>query len=125
MQENILDFDLFLREKEKKTIPVRIMGEIYEIEAAIPALVPLKMARAERLRGQDRNTEYTRLVFEAADALFGEAQLDRFAGRLTAEDLVQLMQLCFERINGKEQAEGEELSDEQSRTSLPGRTGKK
>ena len=125
MQENILDFDLFLREKEKKTIPVRILGEIYEIEAAIPALVPLKMARAERLRGGERNAEYTRLVFEAADALFGEKQLDRFADRLTAEDLVQLMQLCFERINGKEQTEGEELSDEQSRTSLPGRKGKK
>ena len=125
MQENILDFDLFLREKEKKTIPVRILGEIYEIEAAIPALVPLKMARAERLRGGERNAESTRLVFEAADALFGEKQLDRFADRLTAEDLVQLMQLCFERINGKEQTEGEELSDEQSRTSLPGRKGKK
>ena len=124
MQEQLLDFDQFLREKEHRTIPVRILGETYEIKAVIPALVPLKMARAERLQGTDRNAEYTRLVFEAADALFGEEQMNRMAGRLSADDLVLLIQKCFERINGGAE-ESEELSDEQSRTSLPGKKGKK
>jgi len=125
--ENILDFDLFLKEKEHKTLTVRILGEEYSIPATIPAIVPLKMARAERLRDNGlRNAEYTRLIFEAADAMFGQQQVDRFADRISAQDLAVLIQKCFERINGGADAqEGEELTDEQSRSSLPGRPSKK
>ncbi|MBQ7487536.1 MAG: hypothetical protein IJT77_08605 [Clostridia bacterium] len=125
--ENILDFDLFLKEKEHRTLMVRILGEEYSIPATIPAIVPLKMARAERLRDMGlRNAEYTRLIFEAADAMFGEKQVDRFADRISAQELALLIQKCFEWINGSPEAqEGELLTDEQSRSSLPGNASKK
>ncbi|MBQ8093376.1 MAG: hypothetical protein IJ242_07365 [Clostridia bacterium] len=124
--DNTLDFDLFLQEKERRTLPVRILGEIYEIPAVIPAIVPLKMARAERMRDHEaRNAEYSRLIFEAADALFGPDQLESFAAHLSAQDLALLIQKCFERMNGAVPEEGETLTDEDSRSSLPGRASKK
>ena len=121
-----LAFDCFLREAQHEKIAVTVRGERYLIEARIPALVPLMMARAERLSDEKRrNEEFTRLVFEAADVLFGREQMDRLCRQgLSAQELALLVQKCFELINQEEAGDGEELSDEDSRTSLPV-TGKK
>ena len=123
-----LALDRFLEEAQGEYIEVRLLGESYRIRAAVPALVPLKMARAEKLPdGPQKNEEITRLVFEAADALFGEEQMDRICAKgLSARDLSVLISKCFEAINGDLEGEdgGEELTDDMSRVSVPGR-GKK
>ena len=126
--DKILHFDRFLAEKDRELLTVEIYGELYEIPAEIPAIVPLKMARAERMRDASaRGAEYQRLIFEAADALFGEAQIDRICAKgISARELAQLVQKCFEMINGADtDDDAEELDDESSRTSVSTRAKKK
>ena len=122
-----LKFDQFLRESQREKLRIDIYGHHYEIESRIPAIVPLKMARAEKLAETDRNAEYTRLIFEAADAMFGKENMEEICSfGLSAEDLSLLIQKCFEMINGAAaEEESEELSDEDGRSSLPGRSQKK
>ena len=37
----VLDFDLFLREKEAKLLEVKVLGSSYFIKPEIPALIPI------------------------------------------------------------------------------------
>ncbi len=115
----ILDYDRFMQEVSREPVIVRVHGREYTIPASIPALVPLMMARAERLQDdRERNAEYAKLVFAAADAMFGEKQMDDICAHgLTAEDLPGLIQKCFEVIQGQnaEEDDEEEYDDENSR----------
>lgn len=124
-----INFDLFMAEVQKETICVTIHGRTYEVPAKVPAIVPLTMARVEKLADQkSRNAAYTRAIFMAADALFGEKQMDEICAMgLSAEQLSLLVQQTFNAINGVEEDDGEaaELTDEDSRSSLPGDSAKK
>ncbi|MBR3795961.1 MAG: hypothetical protein IKK34_08035 [Clostridia bacterium] len=125
----MLDFDLFMSEKEKETITVKVYGKEYEVPAKMPAVVPLMMARAERLADQSsRNAAFVKMIFTAADALFGTKQMDDICARgMDVEQLSMLIQKVFNVINGSEEDDGEatELTDEDSRTKLPGGNGAK
>lgn len=125
----MLDFDLFMSEKEKETITVKVYGKEYLVPAKMPAVVPLMMARAEKLADQSsRNAAFVSMIFNAADALFGTRQMDDICSKgMDVEQLSMLIQKVFNVINGAEEDDGEvtELSDEDSRTKLPGGTGAK
>ena len=124
-----LNFDLFLNEAKKETIYVVVHGKTYEVTAKVPAIVPRMMARAEKLADQSsRNAAVTHTILSAADALFGEKQMNEIcAGGLSLDELSMLMQKTFNLINGVEEDDGEaaELTDEDSRSSLPGDSAKK
>ena len=45
--QNYLDFDAFLREAEKQMMTVRVLGKEYEVKPELPALIPMKLARAQ------------------------------------------------------------------------------
>lgn len=124
-----IHFDLFMAEAQKETIAVVIGGRTFTVPARVPAIVPLMMARAEKLADQQsRNAAYTKAIFGAADALFGEKQMNEICAMgLSAEQLSLLVQQTFNAINGVEEDDGEtaELTDEDSRSSLPGDSAKK
>ena len=108
--EDMLDFDRFLAEKERKMLPVRVMGKVYAVRPEIPAIVPILMARSEEMGEGDA----TRLVLKAADALFGKEAMDEIAGKgLTVEELAELVRQVFTRIQRQDAAE--EIRDDDGR----------
>lgn len=125
----VLNFDQFMTEVKQETVSVVVNGRTYEVPARIPAIVPLTMARAEKLADQSsRNAAYSRAIFTAADALFGEKQMNAIcANGMSVEQLSALVQMTFDTINGAQEDDGEaaELTDEDSRSSLPGDSAKK
>lgn len=123
-----LNFDKFLSEAKHETIDVTVYGKTYKVKAKVPAIVPLSMARAERLADQkSRNQEQVRMIMNAAEAFFGKNALDEFCAKgMTSDQLSNLVNELFLMINGNEdEDEGQELSDEDSRSILPGESEKK
>ena len=125
----VLEFDKFLSEAKGDTIDVTIYDKTYRIQSRIPAIVPLMMARAEELADQaSRNAEYTRMIFKAADAIFGRDNMTEIAGKgMSVDELSLLIQKVFNLINGEEREENEEeeLSDDSGLRTLPGKRAKK
>jgi len=117
-----LEFDRFLEETRQEQLQVVVRGQTFTCPLRLPALVPLRMARAQQMENDERReTEYRNLVFEAADQLFGPREMDRICALgLSAQEVALLIQKVFEVINGREEPEGEELSDEDSRRSVRG-----
>lgn len=122
-----LDFDKFLSEKNKETLDVTVFGKVYRVPLMIPAIVPVMMARSEE--NLDQN-ESTKMVYRAADALFGEDAVNEMCAKgMSGKDMAELVQSVFNIINGKEDEddEAQELSDEDSHVAAPrrGKTAKK
>lgn len=116
----VLNFDQFMSEKKQETIQVTIFGKEYEVPAQVPAIVPVMMARAERTKNPVDNT---RMIMFAADALLGNAAVDELCAKgMGTPDLVSLVTMLFQKINGPddEEDEAEELTDEDSRTPVSG-----
>lgn len=110
-----LNFDLFMQEKKKKTLDVTVFGELYSVPMEIPAIVPVMMARAEESESEN---EGTKAVMLAADALFGEANVNKMCRKgISATDLASLIQKVFGMINGQDQGDDDvqELTDDDSR----------
>lgn len=111
----VLNFDKFISEKKKETIAVTVMGKEYTVSQEIPAIVPVMMGRAE---GEDNKQLATKMVMRAADAMFGEKNVNQMcADGLGANDLATLVQRLFQMIQGTdaEEDDTEELSDDDSR----------
>lgn len=111
----VLNFDKFISEKKKETIAVTVMGKEYTVSQEIPAIVPVMMGRAE---GEDNTQLATKMVMKAADAMFGEKNVNQMcADGLGAKDLAALVQRLFQMIQGTdtEDDDTEELSDDDSR----------
>lgn len=125
----VLDFDRFREEAENETILVRAYGMEMTVRKAIPAIVTLMAARAEKLADQSsRNQAYVKMVVSAAQSLFGEDNLNALCEKgLTAGELNQLTMQTINLINGEDGDEDEpqELSDADSRSELPGDSAKK
>ena len=111
----ILNFDKFISEKKQETITVTIMGEEYSVPMEIPAIVPVMMARAESMDGQQQ----TRMVMLAADAMLGAENVDKLCNKgFSAANLAALVQQLFKEINegsSDEDEDSEEVTDEDSR----------
>lgn len=113
----LLNFDRFMAEKNRETIDILIYGETVTIRSAIPAVVPVTMARAEE---SGDNAERVRMVMRAADAMFGKENVDRWCARgISAEELGALVTKAFALVNGGEDEEEDdsvELDDESGKT---------
>ena len=64
----VLEFDTFMQEAKGENLTVRVGGKDYSVPPKIPAIVPLMMARAEKLADQSsRNAAYSKMIFTAAE----------------------------------------------------------
>ncbi len=96
--EDMLDFDLFLRETRKKPLTVRVYGEDLPVPPGIPAMVPVLMARSEHME----DAEAAKLVVEAAFSLFTREKVEWMCQMgMTAEQLAELVQQTFRLIEGR------------------------
>lgn len=123
-----LNFDKFLSEAKRDTITVTVYGKEYEVPDKVPAIVPLSMARAEKLADHSsRQQAQVKMIVEAAEAFFGRKALDEIVAKgMSSNELSDLVNQLFLKINGQEEEdEGQELSDEDSRSILPGDSEKK
>lgn len=123
MDHKVLDFDLFMREKNNETITVRIYGDEYEIPMQTPAIVPVTMARAEMSPDQ---TQSTMMIMKAADAMLGVETVDKLCRKgMSAADLSQLVQKLFYEFNHMDEEESQEVTDEDSRVAVGDKREKK
>lgn len=108
-----IDFDKFMSERNAETFDVVVFGKTYKCKKEIPAIVPLKMARAE----QADPAESIKLVFSAAASLFGSEGVENMcADGITFNEMSQLVKKAFDLINGVDDDDEElqEVTDEDS-----------
>ena len=53
----VLEFDTFMQEAKGENLTVRVGGKDYSVPPKIPAIVPLMMARAEKLADQSSRVQ--------------------------------------------------------------------
>lgn len=113
MASRVLDFDNFLMEKKEEPIEIRVYGKTYHVKPAVPAIVPVMMARANE-SPDENDTVSSVLVLKAGDAMFGKKVIDEFCEHgMTTEELGTLIRQTFDLINGKGiDDDTETLSDE-------------
>ena len=109
--EDMLDFDLFLRETRREPLEVHVYGQSIPVPPAIPALVPVMMARSEHMQ----DSEAAALVVKAADALFSREKVDWMCDMgMSTEDLAELVQQTFRLIEGRKE-DGAVVEDDAGR----------
>lgn len=107
-----LNFDLFMQEKTHQYLDVTIYGKTYKVPMEIPAIVPVMMARAEE---SVSDTDSTRMVMLAADALFGKENVNEIcANGMKAVEFANLIAKVFSIINGTDDDEEEQTLDDES-----------
>ena len=120
-----LNFDKFMSEKVKEYITVTIFGKEYQVLSAIPATVPVMMARAETVMDGEAQVK---LVMQAADTMLGADTVDELCKLgMSAKELSALVQKLFLSINGAEDEdeESQELSDDSGKVPVAGKKPKK
>lgn len=124
MIKKTINFDKFLAEKEREQIKVMFRGREYVIASEIPAFAPIMLARGEQMNQSDGTAQV--VIFKAIDSIFGKEAVDQMcADGASAKELIQLMQKIFAVINGVDDDDSEELSDEDSVRAANKGNGKK
>ena len=118
MANKTLNFDNFMTEKKQEPIMVTVFGKEYPVQPEIPAIVMVTLARSNEPSISE--SEAAVMILKAGDVLFGENVVNDFCQKgMTAENLVTLIKMVFDVINGKD-VDGEDvedISDEDSMTS--------
>ena len=125
MAGRTLNFDNFMVEKNQEPIMVTVFGKEYPVKPQIPAVVMVTLARTNDTSISE--FEATKMLLNAGDILFGRDAISEFCAKgMQSEQLIQLIKMVFETINGKD-VDGddvEEMSDEDSMVSTPSKAKK-
>lgn len=109
MGNRTLNFDNFMVEKKQEPIIVTVLGKEYSVKPEIPAIVMVTLARTNDTSMSEFDA--TRMMLNAGDVLFGkEAVNEMCANGLQADQLITLIKMVFETINGKD-VDGEDAED--------------
>ena len=104
MKKFTLDFDQFYSEQAEDIIEVTWMGEKLTVKKAVPASLPIMMARSELTDGENATT----YIYRAADEMLGKDKVDALCRKgATAKGLASLINKLFEMINGSDDEEDE------------------
>lgn len=113
MAKRTLNFDNFMEEKTQEPIMVTVFGKEYPVKPKIPAIVMVNLARTNDSTISD--SDAARIMLKAGDQLFGEEAMNEFCAKgMDADQIINLIKMVFEVINGKD-IDGddvEELDDE-------------
>ena len=123
--QNYLDFDAFLREAEKTMMKIRVLGKEYEVKPELPALIPMKLARAQEGMSEE---ETVRMYLQSADAIFGKEAIDEMCEKgLTTPELAELVKQTVALIRGEKPTknDGEVLMDDVGHVAMRKAPGKK
>ena len=113
MANRTLNFDNFMTEKKQEPILVTVFGKEYPVKPEIPAIVMVTLARSNDTSLSEYDA--AKMMFRAGDVIFGKSAITEMCEKgLTSEQMVSLIKMVFEVINGKD-VDGddvEELTDE-------------
>ena len=126
MNNRTLNFDNFMTEKKQEPIMVTVFGKEYPVQPEIPAIVMVTLARTNDTSMTD--SDAAMMIINAGDILFGKETINDFCAKgMRADQLVQLIKMVFELINGKD-VDGddvEDIGDEDGMVSSSGNRAKK
>lgn len=125
MANRTLNFDNFMTEKKQDPIMVTVFGKEYAVKPEIPAIVMVTLARTNESTMSE--SEAAMMIMNAGDVMFGREAINEFCARgMRSDQLVTLIKMVFEMINGKD-VDGddvEEISDEDGMISAGGKAKK-
>ena len=109
MANKFKDFDAMVSDMHEETVPFKAFGKLYNIRKAIPAALVLELARKEK-----DETLSNEFVFKAARQIFGDAVLSDLCNNpdCTFDKLTKMIQWAFTTINGPEEEEPEEVTED-------------
>ena len=126
MNSRTLNFDNFMTEKKQEPIMVTVFGKQYPVQPEIPAIVMVTLARTNDTSMTE--SDAAMMIINAGDILFGKAAINEFCAQgMRADQLVTLIKMVFEMINGKD-VDGddvEDIGDEDGMVSSSGNRAKK
>lgn len=125
MANRTLNFDNFMVEKKQEPIMVTVLGKEYAVKPEIPAIVMVTLARTNDTSISD--FEATKMMLNAGDVLFGKDAVNEMcANGLQADQLITLIKMVFETINGKDVDgdDAEDISDEDGMVSTSNKAKK-
>lgn len=120
-----LNFDNFMTEKNDEPIVVTVFGKDYPVKPEIPAVVMVTLARTNETSISDFDA--TKMMFNAGDVLFGHEAINEFCAKgMRSDQLLTLIKMVFEKINGKDVDgdDAETISDEDGMVSAAPKTKK-
>ena len=113
MAGRTLNFDNVMTEKKQEPIMVTVYGKEYPVAPEIPAVVMVTLARTNESTMSE--SDAAMMILNAGDVLFGREAINEFCAKgMRSEQLVTLIKMIFEMINGKD-VDGDdtdEISDE-------------
>lgn len=103
------DFDAMFSEMKSETVRVKILGEYYEVQKTIPAYLMLELSRKA-----DDETLSDKMLFRLADAVFGEAVVDKWAKTpgFTVEKLMAIIRWVWNLVTGGDTGEMIEMTED-------------
>ena len=125
MANRTLNFDNFMVEKKQEPIMVTVLGKEYAVKPEIPAIVMVTLARTNDTSISE--FEATKMMLNAGDVLFGKDAVNEMcANGLQADQLITLIKMVFETINGKDVDgdDAEDISDEDGMVSTSNKAKK-
>ena len=109
MAKRTLNFDNFMAEKKQEPIGVTVFGKEYEIKPEIPAIVMVTLARTNETSLSE--SEAAMMILNAGDVMFGKEAINEFCSKgMRSDQLVNLIKMVFEMINGKD-VDGDDVED--------------
>lgn len=125
MANRTLNFDNFMSEKKQDPILVTVFGKEYAVRPEIPAIVMVTLARTNESTMSE--SDAAMMIMNAGDVMFGREAINEFCAKgMRSDQLVTLIKMVFEMINGKD-VDGddvEEISDEDGMVSAGGKAKK-
>lgn len=114
MSNEIMDFDLFLQEQEKKGPQFKLYGEVYTLPPSLPALIVLKMVRLSKQYGGKIPDE---AMFDLAMAIFDEKNVNEWVNKgLTLNGLQKLIEWAYAQYapGSSDEDSGEEPTNKEN-----------
>lgn len=107
------DFDAMFAEMHVDTIPFKVFGKEYQIKKEMPADIVIEMARKE-----DDDNLSPKFLYRVGLKIFGKEIMDEIMANpgFSTEMLNSMIQWAFQVINGKADADGKPLTEDDSST---------
>jgi hypothetical protein len=93
------DFDAFFQEQQEEPLRFKVMGEEHQLPPSLPAIVVLKVMRAQEKFGDAPLPQH--VLIDLAVSIFGDGKVDEWARKgLSLRQLEQMMNWAMNLYNG-------------------------
>ena len=105
------DFDMFWKETAKEPIKFKLLGKEEELPPSLPAILMLKLLRAQKKYGENSLPEHVQM--DIAFSIFGEDRTEKWANEgLSIDQLGDLIKWAMKQYNPEVEAKNVMTSNE-------------